>query len=87
MDEPITLTAIPAPGIWGAQVAGVQGTRTGDRTRSAWCGLSPIATTRVAGKKREEKSNSPPGLKFGFWLRKLFGAVKSTNALVLLFLR
>jgi len=38
-------------------------------------------------KKREEKSNSPPGLKFGFWLQKVFGAVKGTNALVLLFLR
>ena len=45
------------------------------------------ATTFLSKKKREEKSNSPPGLKFGFWLRKLFGAVKSTNALVLLFLR
>jgi hypothetical protein len=38
-------------------------------------------------KKREEKWNSPPGLTFGLWLQKVFGAVKRTNALVLLFLR
>jgi hypothetical protein len=31
--------------------------------------------------------DSPPGLKFGLWLQKVFGAVKRTNALVLLFLR
>src|SRR5947207_12225932 len=57
-----------------AQVAGVWGISARDRPRSAWSGLSlPIAIyDRVAGKKREEKSNSPPGLKFGFWLRKLF---------------
>jgi hypothetical protein len=51
---------------------------------ATWQRPAPIAM-RI--KKREEKSNSPPGLKFGFWPRKLFGAVKRTNELVLLFLR
>ncbi|PYK79370.1 MAG: hypothetical protein DME38_07500 [Verrucomicrobia bacterium] len=45
------------------------------------------ASSNVSRKKTGGERNSPPGLKFGLWLQKVFGAVKRTNALVLLFLR
>jgi hypothetical protein len=40
----------------------------GSAAQNSAAGESGRYTIR-AGKKREEKSNSPPGLKFGFWLR------------------